>query len=154
MSAYVIPKHRMDRIVATIMEGPVCLYSTNKDIPWLKQHFLCTLQRLLPQEQGLTLADVIGRTLYRDNVEGVQERYPNDDYWELPGMPPDRSYDPLQYVYEPSQPYSIGAMAAAIDELEYNSSDHPMWESTVSFLIIYRLRRLLLRCLPDYDQDD
>lgn len=106
-------------------------------------------------------ADRVGAMLWSENARSVAYRY-DEDYDEIPG-PNDFGVMALAgYRYE-GQRLSASPLHAQVDPVavlkacdgfEYQSCEHPDWESSEAHAFLDALRRKMIRALPGYADAD
>jgi hypothetical protein len=102
------------------------------------------------QRVHLGNADEVGAGLLAENIESVAYRYDSRDLNDLPG--PIKQTRPEQYRYRP-QPPGIDVVTAikAIHCYEYQSCEHPGWDTSAAKAFCEELKGGLICCLPGYE---
>lgn len=93
----------------------------------------------------------LGQILVSENVASVSYRYPDDnpEAGDLPG--PIDAYYMAPYVYEdPRVNLNAGQVFAAIDCLDYQSCEHPGWETSEAYALLRSLRDAYCRKVEGY----
>lgn len=114
------------------------------------------------RELNEATADRVGAMLWSENARSVSYRYDDESYDTIPG-PCD--FDELAlagYRYEggrlspsPLHPQvDPVAVLKACDGYEYQSCEHPGWESSEAHAFLDALRRRMIHALPGYDEAD
>lgn len=115
-------------------------------------------------------ADRVGAMLWSENARSVSFRYDGEDYSTLPG-PRDFSETalagyfyvdvtraPIQerrrmvaegFSFRPVEPVAV---LKACDGYEYQSCEHPGWETSEAKAYLEALRRRMIQLLPGYDE--
>lgn len=130
MSAFVVSKAHIDALVR------------------LAQVYNVRAGRIDPMQGG----DEAGAALLNECVQSVQYRYPDDKPEQLPG--PVNAYWRQPYSYSPLR----GRVPSPIEGLkliscyEYQSCEHPGWESSGAKQFCEALRDTLIGTLPGYDE--
>ncbi len=135
MSAFIVSKVHIDAMVRLAI-----VYSPSYAIPYGDIGEV----RLHPDE--------VGRAILAENVASVTHRYPDDKPEELPG--PNGAYWLGEYLYSPlggRTPTPIEGLKL-INCYEYQSCEHPEWESSKAKEFCDRLRHQLISLLPGYDE--
>lgn len=95
-------------------------------------------------------SDAIGRMLCQENINSVQYRYPDDAPFELPGPIPtpiaERFSSRPTYV-----PVKTAQILKACKSYEYQSCEHPEWESSRAKAFIDWLTATAISSMPGYD---
>lgn len=122
MSAFILSKAHIDRLVATALYGPSDVAQWRlRDLDWDRP----------PEEVGQILID--------ENVASVNYLYSLDDESE-------------PYVWTPLTPrLTIVGALKALDCYEYQSCEHPAWSSSLARSLCASLRSALISALPGYD---
>lgn len=106
MSAWIVSRAHIDVLVQALCEGE---YVTDRS------------------------PDEVGRELWRENLASVAYRYPNDGNGGRPGPMEFRDSDVDTYTYRrPSVRIEPSAVLSATGCYDYQSCEHPGWESSVS----------------------
>lgn len=113
MSAWIVSKTHIDRMVATAIE-------------WGE----------IQPEDGTTL----GRTLWVENLKSVASRYPGDGSGERPGPIglADEDIKTYEFTGEP-RPLTPVEMLKAIRCLDYQSCEHDGWGESVAYKALEQL---------------
>lgn len=146
MSAYVVSREHIDALVAVAVFGPSG-EAVNPGTSWYGVHDPDTQERMRYDE-----ADRIGTELWSENVRSVAYRYPQDGSGDRPGPANFTDDQAFEYVF-PMTTRRVSAIAGlkAIDGLEYQSCEHPEWETSWSARFLDGLRRQLIGHLPGYN---
>lgn len=157
MSAYVVGKTHIDALVtaglrsgaggsplrwlAPVLEDQSGAYRRGE--PWGPDAI--RLYNARRRELTPETADRVGQMLWAENVQSVNHRYDEDRWEEL-------------YVYRPfphgARRLAPVAILKALDGYEYQSCEHPQWESSEAREFSKALRRAMIRSLPGYDEAD
>ena len=159
MSAFVVRKEHIDALVVLAVQGP------RERVPapcsWLTRRWYVTEGRALrsmsadevraaAREASGGDVNRIGQFLISENVASVRYRYADSD---PESMIPD--WTGLPYVLERSRatvrPTSVEGLKA-IDCYEYQSCEHPGWETSDASAFCESLRRGLIAALPGYSE--
>ncbi len=103
------------------------------------------------EHRDLTDPDAIGGRLVAENAASVHYRYPQDPIDGLPG--PTDAYWMKPYFYSPFG----GRVPTVVEGLklikcyEYQSCEHPNWETSEAKAFCDALKEHLIRHLPGYD---
>lgn len=92
----------------------------------------------------------VGQMLWDENVKSVSHRYPDCDGKELPG-PIDCDFQYGQHDSKAFARISAVAVLKACDGYEYQSCEHPGWESSEAHSFLESLRHRAIGALPGYD---
>lgn len=148
MSAFVVGKAHIDALVAVAIEGPADRGPRYPGDGWYGPSW----QDAAGAWQGRARsdhADAIGNMLTDENVASVSHRYPDDTLDTLPG-PEDRYYiDGYQWARPWRKPTTVEALSL-IACLEYQSCEHPGWETSRAYRFLNGLRVCLVSALPGY----
>jgi len=160
MSAYIQGKEHIDALLRVGLEGP-----TGRDV-WHSLSWWTGEER---HELTRENVDAIGAVLTAENARSVQYRYPDDGMDTLAG-PTDNGFvtDALlgRYAYQSGYgtgpvfigqgPRHLSAVEAlkAINGYEYQSCEHPAWETSGAKAFCEALRRAVEVCLPGYEEAD
>jgi hypothetical protein len=90
----------------------------------------------------------VGQMLWSENLRSVQCRYEDTKPTELPGTDDIPLYDAHAPWPQPIDPVEV---LKAADCYEYQSCEHPGWETSESRSFIMRLRQRAWQHLPGYD---
>jgi hypothetical protein len=133
MSAYVVSKTDIDLLVSALREFKV--YAS------------------LPQNESDD--DIVGRLLWKENVDSVVYRYSLDS----PNVSPDRAAEKADYEFDVASyrckrycDLKPGAVAKLCASYSYQSCEHPGWDGSLAHDAIKALERKLLESLPGYAQ--
>ena len=137
MSAYVVDKATIDVMVRAglrVRYKPMIWYHVG--------------QRY--QLDDLT-ADRVGQMLLDECVRSVSYRYQDDGITELPG--PVNAYWLVPYKYRDVLPLPKPVeILKVIDCYEYQSCEHPEWETSEAKAYCQVLRSHMISCLPGYEE--
>lgn len=149
MSAYVVdPEHigyllqaaidRADPFTVTYGHGPAWLGDGRYDGP---------------QPETVTRANAsrIGADLLAENIRSVSFRYPDDAIDDLPGPIPTPSAIDFTYRHSPYVNTDPVNVLKAISGYEYQSCEHPEWETSAAKEFCDRLRHAMIGKLSGYD---
>lgn len=104
MSAWIVDRAHIDVLVQALCEGE---YVTDRD------------------------PDEVGRVLWRENLASVAYRYPRDVDGDRPGPLDFRDSDVDTYTYRrPSRRIEPSAVLSAVNCYDYQSCEHPGWETS------------------------
>lgn len=97
-------------------------------------------------------AGEVGRMLWAENVKSVQYRYDDEPVSDLPGPAglSDEEVDGYSYT-TPARRLTIVQALKAISCYEYQSCEHPGWETSSAYGFCDALRHKLIGQLPGYD---
>lgn len=112
MSAWIVSKVHIDRIVETAVE-------------WLS----------LSPDQAVAL----GRNLWTENLKSVAYRYMHDVSGNRPGPSGLTDEEVENYRPDEARPLSPNEMLAAIHCLDYQSCEHPGWKTSAAFALLSKL---------------
>lgn len=150
MSAFVVGKAHIDALVAVACDGPSDRRRRYPGDGWYGPSFVGPNGR---NRARLEDASLIGGMLVAENVRSVAYRYPDDTRDTLPG-PVDRYYnDPAGYQY--ARPWRVPTAVetmSLIACLEYQSCEHPGWETSDARAFLDGLRAAIIPLWPGYDQ--
>lgn len=93
-----------------------------------------------------------GQVLVSECIASVSHRYPDEDSdaGELPG--PNDAYYMAPYVYsDPSYTLTPGEVFQAVDCLDYQSCEHPGWETSEAYAFLRSLRQAYCERVEGYD---
>lgn len=94
--------------------------------------------------------DQLVQMLMQENINSVQHRYPNDTPYSLPGPVPTPIADTLRY--HPSRiPVTSAQVFSAIRCYEYQSCEHPAWDTSKAKSFCRWLTLAAMRHVPGYD---
>lgn len=153
MSAFMVSKEHIDRLVATALHGP-----TDNAKPggygqrrWHPISVTNDFQRF--EVIDTETASRLGEMLVKENLSSIHSRYPDtiDNPENTPG--PCEQYWLHEYTFPP-QTKSLSVVQAfkAISCYEYQSCEHPEWSTSDAREFCISLRDLLVSCLPGYDE--
>jgi hypothetical protein len=97
-----------------------------------------------------TNADEVGQMLWNENRASVEHRYPGSE--ELPGRIGE-TWTGYVHRWNGKEVEAADVFKAA-DCLEYQSCEHPGWESSSAYGFLQALRRQTWRGLPGYDESE
>lgn len=120
MSAYLVPRHHIDRLVATI---------TRRDglHGWHVGREFTFCRDKTPDE--------IGRILWLENVESLKARYPNDGSGQRPGCG-ETDEEVAAYTYRESHALTPPEAVKAAHCLDYQSCEHDGWAESEACAIL------------------
>lgn len=146
MSAFMVSKSHIDALVAIIDEGPaksgITIQEWKNSIDYAK---------ILPENSVNPLND-LGDMLVRENLSSIHCRYPDSarNPENTPG--PVELYWAKEYVYQrPARVPNVVEAFKVIDCYDYQSCEHPAWETSEAKKICDKLRTMLIPALPGYD---
>lgn len=94
----------------------------------------------------------LGQALLDECIRSVFHRYEDcETVAELPGYTPDLTERGATYKHNPMVNVRPIVALKAIDCYEYQSCEHPAWESSMAYAFCDSLRRALVRDLPGYE---
>lgn len=143
MSAWVVDKKHIDLIVKCSIVGPRDAeswmrptWATNDSDDWREREYC---------EATLAEADRIGFMLATENVASVCYRYDDDSA--------DMYEDMLSYEYGRGPVYAMTCVEAlkALSFLEYQSCEHPGWETSEAKRFCEAVRDSVIHALPGMD---
>lgn len=139
MSAYIVSTEHIHALVAAALEH-------HRQLPF----------RWYPNIVGshsldYTNADEVGAMLLSECVRSVSYRYPDDTFETLPGPNPKTHPDLYLWRRPMRMPTTVEALKQ-IDCYEYQSCEHPEWETSSAREFCAMLRRRLVQQLPGYDE--
>ena len=164
MSAFVQGKEHIDAVICLALEGPKGR-PVNPGNAWYSFSYYHNGDRHNVRHED---ADAVGAMLTAENARSVQYRYPDSGMDDLPG-PVDNGFvtDALmgsyRYPIYGSGPIAIAASPRrltaveglkAINGYEYQSCEHPGWESSAAKAFCDALKDALINALPGYDDAD
>lgn len=137
MSAFVVDKAHISAILRAVLplretDGPVWQHGGNT------------------YQASRLSANCIGQLLLSECVKSVQHRYPQGKPNELPGRVDAEWLEPFVFERIGRVPTPVEAIKL-IDCLEYQSCEHPGWETSQARVCCEALRRYLLGRLPGYE---
>ena|SRR6185437_1429461 len=145
MSAYMVTKIHIDRLLATVAHDPT---DANRKCgrDWLRSYFY-------NEPHHNNNLDSIGQMLAAENLTSIHYRYPdtvgNDD--NVPG--PNEPYWLEPYTFpQTTKPLTCIQALKAIDCYEYQSCEHPEWLTSEAKRFCEQLRKHFVGCLPGYDR--
>ena len=102
-------------------------------------------------ELTLRSADRVGQMLLDECVKSVSYRYPDDEITELPGPTDAEWLVPFKFNPVVRRPTPVQALKL-LDCYEYQSCEHPGWQTSEAKAFCDVLRRNLIHRLPGYDE--
>lgn len=153
LSAYVVSKDTIDRIVQLAAEGPGAGHGTAWRFGWYMpdREPRWTYIDNMGNDIGRATLDELGQILITECVRSVRYRYQDDSFDTLPG-PIEKAYA-LDYRYErPARRLSTVEGLKLLDGYEYHSCEHPEWGSSEAHAIRDHLRDALISHLPGYSE--
>lgn len=149
MSAYVVSKETIDRIVQLAVEGPSAV-PVSPDTAWRFGWYMADRPERWAYADHES-ADKIGQLLISECVRSVRYRYPEDSFDDLPG-PIEKGYA-LDYRYSrPARRLTAIEGLKLLDGYEYQTCEHPQWEASEAHAIRSYLRDMLISRLPGYSE--
>lgn len=101
---------------------------------------------------GYHNANRIGAELLAENIASVNHRYPDCALDDLPGPIPTPSAADFQYRHSQYVNLDPVNVLKAISGYEYQSCEHPAWETSNAKEFCDRLRHAMIDRLPGYDE--
>jgi hypothetical protein len=147
MSAFVVSKSHIDALVHAAYFGPRDVHALPQQSGhWYKPNFRGC------QNWALDQMDEVGEMLVKENLSSIHARYP-DTVTDPEGTPgPVEQYWLQRYEHEmPKQKMGVVEALKALDCYEYQSCEHPEWETSEAFRFCRSMRHSLIGCLPGYD---
>ena len=142
MSAFVVDKHHIDAVVR---------YACQRERTYI-QDPRTEQYRYLDWED----AEWLGSELWTENAASVAYRYGSAG--DLPGpvdFTPEQATGYTFTVTDMQRPQvSAVAVLKACNSLEYQSCEHPGWETSTAKAILQAIRDGAIRCLPGYEEAD
>jgi hypothetical protein len=151
VSAFVVSKQHIDALVTAAVSAG----GSGHRLRWFSRRIdrerdTWESVREISCEMTWDRVNDVGQMLVDECVKSVAYRYPNSD--DLPG-PADFEYWRFPYLYaRPLQPLSIVAAVKAIHCYEYQSCEHPGWDTSEAHQFCRALEGALVRQLPGYDE--
>ena len=105
------------------------------------------------QTVDTTTGNALGRELWQENVASVLYLYPHDTMDTMPG-PRGMDHESILSYHCPvfaTKPFLAVAALKALDCYEYQSCEHPGWETSEAREFVERMRGCLIGMLPGYD---
>jgi hypothetical protein len=101
-------------------------------------------------------ADMLGRTLWRENVVSVAYRYQDSAHDSLPGPIDFKESDATEYQF-PTAEFHRPALSPvevlkACDGLDYQSCEHPGWKTSEAKRFLDAIRDAAIKTLPGYEE--
>lgn len=139
MSAFVVDKSTISAIIDGALKNGARYRSTFK---WYHNNEW--------HELTLSNADAIGQMLLNENIKSVSYRYQDSQVTDLPGRT-DASYIiPYKHPIFGKQ-YPVIQIIKLINCLDYQSCEHPEWDSSESKSFLDGLKNALICDLPGYE---
>ncbi len=95
-------------------------------------------------------ATEVGAALLAANITSVSYRYPDSSIDDLPGSIPTPAAIDYRYRHSQYMPYNPVHVLSALACYEYQSCEHPSWETSEAHAFCERLRGAAIRHLPGY----
>jgi hypothetical protein len=147
MSAYIVDPAHIDVVLSVAINGPKDRATRHPGDAWNPPY----VDELLEDRSGPLRredAEDAGRALLAECVESVRYRYPGDA--PLPG--PLITPRPGEYEWTDfGRLLSAVEACCAIDGYEYQSCEHPGWQTSGAFWFCNRFRRALIGAMPGYE---
>ena len=149
MSAYMVSKQHIDRLIETAINGPADRLEYIRSGQWRVYY--------APGHEYVNYsnANAIGAMLVQENLRSIQYRYPDtiSDPSRTPG--PLARYWEYPYVF-PQDTKALSTLQAfnAISRLDYQSCEHPEWGTSDAHKFLDSLTWALIHALPGYDGAD
>src|SRR3990167_7708444 len=148
MSAYIVNKAHIDALMQAGLT-----YGRRPPIRWdLPESGTQRRYRQLDHQTS----DAVGAMLWAENVRSIRARYP-DVGADLEGAP-----GPVDLTAGAVHGYTFPVMSAprlmpvailkALDGYEYQTCEHPEWETSEAHAFCAALRRAMIRALPGYEE--
>jgi hypothetical protein len=142
MSAFIVGKPHIDALVTVAVHGP-------KDGEGRWDSFRYYYHDGKSHDVNTAAANAIGSMLWQENYASVEYRYP--DTADLPGPCDLTAAEVLTYHWQKTRIPTIAEAIKALDCYEYQSCEHPGWETSQAKAFIARLTDALTSVLPGYD---
>lgn len=148
MSAYMVGKPHIDAMVHVALFGPKTGLAVNSNNVWSPMR----ASYVMGERTDLT-PDQWGHMLWLENWKSVSYRY--DDLTPETGVP-----GPIDFTPADIEGYTFTKIAGRVpttvetmvilDCYEYQSCEHPRWETSPAFRFCHALRKMLCSKLPQY----
>lgn len=116
------------------------------------QAIVATAQRI-DRWHGLPDANSLGRILWMENVASVKYRYHDEPESDLPGPGDWKPGTADRFRFWASTPsLPIVTFLKQLACLEYQSCEHPDWETSKARKLIERMQDMAISCLPGYEE--
>lgn len=143
MSCFILDKTHIDLLVDVFELGPS---NGRKCAPWGWYSFALTPG---PDE---SYTDNLGRVLWDTNVDSYYHRYEDAHKTDPDAHDVARTYRHQPRRIAPGQPRMTPVQALrAISSYQYQSCEHPEWETSLAKRLTDDLRIALIQTLPGYD---
>lgn len=145
MSAWIVTKNHIDALITAGLDYQMPLeWDGNSGTPYSQTS--CRLDA--------RSADKVGRMLWQENLNSIHYRYP--DTVEGGNHPGPMDFSPTEveaytYSHFGARRWSPVAVLKAIDCYEYQSCEHPEWETSEAKRFCDALRLHLIHRLPGYE---
>jgi len=137
MSAFVVDKTHIDVLVRAAINRDY-----HSELRYYHDHSW--------REVNHQTADTVGQMLWDENVRSVSYRYPHDSLESLPGRVDSPWLTP--YLYRFNTPVATAVeVLKAITCFEYQSCEHPGWETSEAHSFCKYLKDHAINQLPGYD---
>jgi len=144
MSAYVVTENHIIYVVTSALSRRINRGSYGR-FSWVRSVEKYVTHHVLDHFDPVAVAE-FATELWRENVKSVNYRYQNDpDELEHYTIDP-KKLDNMLHAWE----YDPVQVLKSIDCLEYQSCEHPEWETSVSHSFLNRLRREAIAALVGY----
>lgn len=151
MSAYIVDKEHILYLVQAAMSNTIAR-SFGVSWVWNRNEQAGTYERNEIRQTQYDKAADVANMLWRENIKSVSYRYPGDKTsGTLPGpvggslivtkrdfLHPFNRFDPVQVL-------------KSVSCYEYQTCEHPEWESSEAFAFCQALRHAAIDALPGYD---
>jgi hypothetical protein len=158
MSAYIVSKYHIDLLVSACLHYG-STFEPSRGVAWLNsnpgEEFAGWTEVSNYRTEGddykrYVSPDALGQILVSENIESIRYRYPGDKPGEYPG-PVDAYYEQPYRYEDPKRVLTPGEVFSAIDCLDYQSCEHPGWETSEAHRILDALRHSACRRVEGYE---
>lgn len=140
MSAYLVNRYHIDMLIKAGLKQ-----DHSHPLGWKGPEGWASLTR--------QTVDRAGRMLWTENLKSIAYRYPDDESGERPGPIGLTDFEIAAYAWTDHQ-HDISAVQAlkALDCYEYQSCEHPEWDTSEAKTFCESLHSHLIGLLPGYDE--
>lgn len=151
MSAFMVSREHIDAMVATAIDGPIDGPGIGRWHDMVRWN-LRQIPGMIPEDYSES-EHLLGEMLVKENLSSIHARYPDTI------TNPDATPEPIDqyWLQEYKLPngtkrLTVVQMLKALDCYEYQSCEHPEWESSVAKRFRDGIRDNLISCLPGYEK--
>lgn len=136
MSAFIVGHDHIDALMTYAVEKRISYWN-----PAAKTRITITAEN----------AEEVGRILLHENEVSVRYRYSDCGPDDLPGTIGENA-ETYKFRRAPMLPMRAVAVIKAVNCLEYQSCEHPGWESSLAWRICQDIKSQSVHDLPGYDE--